>query len=98
MAILGVDLVESSHSPDDGSSNYSDVIEEEVVGANDAADEVKDGPPFPSIEFNDGGGDEAGEEDEEVVASNIPVNVVISGEGAEGTAGASLSTVAACIW
>jgi hypothetical protein len=79
-------LAESSHSCDDGSSNYSDGIEEEVVGANDAADAVKDDPPFASIEFNDGRGDEAGEEDEEVVAANINVNVVIPGDGAEGTA------------
>jgi hypothetical protein len=81
-----VDLAESSHYRNDSSSNYSDVIEEEVVGANDAAGAVKDGPPFSSIEFNDGRGDEAGEEDEEVVAANIPVNVVIAGEGAEGAA------------
>jgi hypothetical protein len=81
-AILGVDLVESSHSCNDGSSNYSDLIEEEVVGANDAADVVKDGPPFASIEFNDGGSDKAGEEDEELAAANIPVNVAIPGEGA----------------
>ncbi len=33
MAILGVDLAEFSHSCNDGSSNYSDVIEEEVVSA-----------------------------------------------------------------
>jgi hypothetical protein len=63
-AILGADLVESSPSHDDGSSNYSDVIEEEGIGANDAADAVKNGPLFASIEFNDGGGDKAGEEDE----------------------------------
>jgi hypothetical protein len=85
-AILGVDLAESSHSHDDGSSNYSDVIEEEGIDANDAADVVKDGPPFPSIEFNDGRSDEACEEDEEVAAAKIPVNVVIPGEGAEGAA------------
>ena len=84
--ILGVDLAESSHSCNDGSSNYSDVIEEEGVGANDAADVVKNGPLFASIEFNDGGGDKAGEEDEEVVAANIAVNVVIPSEGAEGAA------------
>ncbi len=59
-----MDSVESSHSCNDGSSNYSDVIEEEVVGANDAADAVKDGLPFASIEFNDGRGEEVGEEDE----------------------------------
>ena len=80
-----MDLAESSHSCNDSSSNYSDVIEEEGIGANDAADAVKDGPPFTSIEFNDGGGDKAGEEDEEVAAANIPVTVVIPGEGAEGT-------------
>jgi hypothetical protein len=68
------------------SSNYSDVIEEEGVGANDAADVVKDSPPFASIEFNDGGGDGAGEEDEEVAAANIAVNVLIPSEGAEGAA------------
>jgi hypothetical protein len=43
-AILGVDLAESSHSRDDSSSNYSDVIEEEGIGANDVADAVKDNP------------------------------------------------------
>jgi hypothetical protein len=64
-----VDLAESSHSRDDSSRNYSDVIEEEGVDANDAADAVKDGPHSASIEFNDGRGDEAGEEDEEVVLS-----------------------------
>ena len=86
MAILGVDLAKSSHSRNDGSSNYSDVIEEEDIGANDAADAVKDGPPFASIEFNDGGGDKAGEEDEEVGTANIPVKMVIPGEGGEGAA------------
>jgi hypothetical protein len=86
MAILGVDLAKSSHSRNDGSSNYSDVIEEEDIGANDAADAIKDGPPFASIEFNDGRGYKAGEEDKEVVAANIAVNVVIPGEGAEGAA------------
>ncbi len=80
-----MDLAESSYSPNEGSSNYSDAIEEEGVGANDAADAVKDGPPFASIEFN-GRGDEASEEDEEVVAANIAVNVAIPGEGAEGAA------------
>jgi hypothetical protein len=85
-AILGVNLVESSHSCNDGSSNYSDVIKEKVVSANDAADAVEDGPPFPSIDVNDGGGDKAGEEDEKVAAANISVNVVITGEGTEGTA------------
>jgi hypothetical protein len=44
---------------------------------------IKDGPPFPSIEFNDGRGDEAGEEDIKVVTANIAVKVVISGEHAE---------------
>ncbi len=53
-AILGVDLAESSHSCNDGSSNYPDVIKEEGVGANDAADAVKDDPLFASIESNDG--------------------------------------------
>jgi hypothetical protein len=47
---------------------------------------VKDGPPFASIEFNDGGGDKAGEEDEKVATANMAVNEVISGEGAEGAA------------
>ncbi len=79
-------MAESSHSHNDSSGNYSDVIEEEGIGANDAADDIKDGPPFASIEFNDGGGDKAGEEGEEVVAANIAVNVVIPGEGAEGAA------------
>ncbi len=85
-AILGVDLAESGHSCNDGSSNYSDVIEEECIGANDAADSFKDSPPFASIEFNDGRVDEAGEEDEEVAAANIAVDVVILGEGTEGAA------------
>jgi hypothetical protein len=78
--------MESSHSPNDSSSNYSDIIEKEGVGANDAADVVKNGLPFASIEFNDGGGDEAGEEDEEVAAAYIAVNVVIPGEGSESAA------------
>jgi hypothetical protein len=47
---------------------------------------AKEGPPFASIEFNDGGGDKAGEEDEKVAKVNIAVNQVISGEGAEGAA------------
>jgi hypothetical protein len=47
---------------------------------------IKDGPPFASIEFNDGGGDKVGEEDEKVATANIAVNEVISGEGAEGAA------------
>jgi hypothetical protein len=83
-AILGVELVECSHSHYDGSSNYSDVIKEEGVGANDAANAVKDGSPFTSIEFNDGRSDKVGEEDEEVAVANIAMNVVIPGEGAEG--------------
>jgi hypothetical protein len=77
---------EFSRVHDDGSGNYSDVIEEEGGGANDATDAVKDGSPFASIEFNDGGGDKADEEDEEMAAANIAVNVVIPGEGAEGAA------------
>ncbi len=81
-----MDSAESSHSRDDGSSNYSDVSREEGVGANDAADAVKDGSPFASFEFNDGRGDKVGEEDEEVAAANIAENVVIPGEGAEGAA------------
>ncbi len=81
-----MDLVESSHSSDDGSRNYSGVIQEEGVGANDAANAVKDGPPFTSNEFNNGGDDKVGDEDKEVVAANIAVNVVIPGEGAEGAA------------
>jgi hypothetical protein len=47
---------------------------------------AKDGPPPTSIEFNYGGGDKAGEEDEKVATANIAVNEVISGEGAEGAA------------
>ncbi len=40
---------------------------------------IKDGPPFASIEFNDGGGNKAGEEDIKVVTANIVMNEVISG-------------------
>jgi hypothetical protein len=47
---------------------------------------VKDGPPFAGIEFNDGGDEEAGEENIKVVTANIAVNEVISGECAEGAA------------
>ncbi len=61
MTILDVDSAESSHSHDDSSSIYSDVIEEEGIGANNAADAVEKGPPYASIEFNDGKGDKEGE-------------------------------------
>jgi hypothetical protein len=47
---------------------------------------VKDGPPFAGIEFNDGRDDEAGEEDIKFATANIAVNEVISGERAEGAA------------
>jgi hypothetical protein len=47
---------------------------------------VKDGPPFTGIEFNDGGDEEAGEENIKVVTANIAVNEVISGEHGEGAA------------
>ncbi len=47
---------------------------------------VKDGPPFASIEFNDGGGDKVGEKGIIVATANIAVNKVISGEHAEGAA------------
>jgi len=47
---------------------------------------VEDGPPFAGIEFNDGGDEEAGEEDIKVATANITVNEVISGERAEGAA------------
>jgi hypothetical protein len=40
----------------------------------------------PSIEFNDGGDDNTGEEDIKVATANIAVNGVISGERAEGAA------------
>jgi hypothetical protein len=40
----------------------------------------------PHIEFNDGGDDNAGEEDMKVATANIAVNEVISGERAEGAA------------
>jgi hypothetical protein len=43
-------------------------------------------PPFASIKFNDGGGDEAGEEGIKVATANIAVNEGISGERAEGAA------------
>ncbi len=39
-----------------------------------------------SIEFNDGGDDDADEEDIKVATTNITVNEVISSEGAEGAA------------
>ncbi len=45
---------------------------------------VKDGPPFAGIEFNDGGYEEAGKEKNiKVATANIAVNEVISGECAE---------------
>jgi hypothetical protein len=47
---------------------------------------IKGSPPLASFEFNDGGGDNADEEDEIVETANIAVNEVISGEGAEGAA------------
>jgi hypothetical protein len=47
---------------------------------------VKDGPLFASIEFNDGRGDEVGEEDIKVATVNIAVNEVISSKCAEGAA------------
>jgi hypothetical protein len=47
---------------------------------------IKEGPPFASIEFNDGRGDKAGEEDIKVATANIAVNEVISSEGAKGAA------------
>jgi hypothetical protein len=47
---------------------------------------VKDGPPFTSIEFNDDGSDEVDEEDIKVATANIIVNEVISREHAEGAA------------
>ncbi len=47
---------------------------------------IKGGPPLAGIEFNDGGGDEASEEDIKEATANIPVNKVISVERAEGTA------------
>jgi hypothetical protein len=37
----------------------------------------KDGPPFAAIEFNDGGDEEAGEENIKVATANIAVNEVI---------------------
>jgi hypothetical protein len=47
---------------------------------------IKDGPPFAGIEFNEGRDEEAGEEDIKVATANIAVNAVISSEGAEGAA------------
>jgi hypothetical protein len=47
---------------------------------------VEDGPPFAGVEFNDGGGDKAGEKDIKVATANITVNEMISGERAEGAA------------
>jgi hypothetical protein len=47
---------------------------------------VKDGPPFACIEFNDGRDEEAGEEKIKVATANIAVNEVISGERFEGAA------------
>jgi hypothetical protein len=44
---------------------------------------IKDGPPLAHIEFNDGRGDKASEEDIEVATANIAVNEVISGECAK---------------
>jgi hypothetical protein len=47
---------------------------------------VEDGPPFAGIEFNDGGDEEAGEENVKLATANIAVNEVISIERAEGAA------------
>jgi hypothetical protein len=47
---------------------------------------VKEGPPFAGIEFNDGRDDKVGEEDIKVATANIAANEVISGECAEGAA------------
>jgi hypothetical protein len=47
---------------------------------------LKDGPPFTGIEFNDGGDDKAGEIDIKLGTANIAVNEVISGERAKGAA------------
>jgi hypothetical protein len=47
---------------------------------------VKDGPPFAGIKFNDGGDKEAGMEDIKVTTANIAVNEVISSDHAEGAA------------
>jgi hypothetical protein len=47
---------------------------------------IEDGPPLVGIEFNDGRGDKAGEEDIKVATANIAVNKVISVERAEDAA------------
>jgi hypothetical protein len=47
---------------------------------------VKDGPPFAGIEFNDDRDKEAGEENIKVATANIAVNEMISSERAEGAA------------
>jgi hypothetical protein len=47
---------------------------------------IKDGSPFAGIAFNDGGDEEAGEEDIKVATANIALNEVISGERARGAA------------
>ncbi len=47
---------------------------------------IREGPPIASIEFSDGGDEEAGEEDIKVVTANIAVNEVVFGERAEGAA------------
>jgi hypothetical protein len=55
-----------------------------MLGASPNTKNVKDGPPFAGIEFNDGGDEEAGEEKNiKVATANIAVNKVISGERAE---------------
>ncbi len=80
-AIFGVDLVKSSHYHNDGNIALSDVVLGDGNGANAAADCGRDGPPVADIEYIDCR-NEASDENEEVVAANIGVNVMIAGEGA----------------
>ncbi len=47
---------------------------------------IKDGPPLAGIEFNDGGGDEAGEDNIKLATAKVAVNEVISGVCAESAA------------
>ncbi len=54
-----------------------------LLGASPTTKNVKDGPPFAGIEFNEGGDEEADEENIKVATTNIAVNEVISDERGE---------------
>ena len=89
VAILGVNLAESSHGCDDGLSLLLDKDNIPVAaGGEDGGDNTVSGcgkgggPPVNDIEFNHGGGNESGEDDdEEVAAANLNMNVPGEGTG-----------------